>query len=157
MYTFHWGNSKIYVITHFKFQGTAPRVGVALLTKLGSQDVCTDLLHFLFCLCHNVGTKDNPFCLTWTNSVECSRVIPRVLWKVTSWCSLDNCCYMRTQLVEGAYPTSYHHSECKHEAYLWWFDWLAQAIRQSEDDRLSFRWDVCPNIHVVVPKYVPQR
>jgi hypothetical protein len=49
------------VITHFKFQGTTPLVGVALLTSLGSQDVVTDLLHFPFCLCHNVGTKDNTF------------------------------------------------------------------------------------------------
>jgi hypothetical protein len=28
---------------------------------LDSQDVCTDLLHFLFCLCHNVEIKDKPF------------------------------------------------------------------------------------------------
>jgi hypothetical protein len=46
------------MLTHLKFQGTTPLVGVALLMRLGSQDVCTDLLHFLFYLCHNVGTKD---------------------------------------------------------------------------------------------------
>jgi hypothetical protein len=34
-YNFHWGNSKVYVITHFKFQGIVPLVGVALLTRLG--------------------------------------------------------------------------------------------------------------------------
>jgi hypothetical protein len=33
------GNSKVYVITHFKFQGVAPLVGVTLLTRLDSQAV----------------------------------------------------------------------------------------------------------------------
>jgi hypothetical protein len=36
-------------------------VGVALLMGLCSQYVGMDLSHFLFCLCHNVGAKDNPF------------------------------------------------------------------------------------------------
>jgi hypothetical protein len=61
MYTFHWGDSKVYMIPHFKLQGTAPFVGVAFLTGLGNQDVYTDLSYFLFYLCHNVGTKYNPF------------------------------------------------------------------------------------------------
>jgi hypothetical protein len=49
------------MITHLKFQWTMPLISVALLMRLGSQYVCTDLLHFLFYLCHDVGTKDNPF------------------------------------------------------------------------------------------------
>jgi hypothetical protein len=61
MYTFHWGYSKVYVTTHFKFQVTVSLVGIALLTRLGGLNVCLDLLHLLFCLCHNVRTKYNPF------------------------------------------------------------------------------------------------
>jgi hypothetical protein len=49
------------MIPHFKLQGMAPFVGVAFLTGLDSQDVYTDLSYFLFCLCHDVGTKYNPF------------------------------------------------------------------------------------------------
>jgi hypothetical protein len=49
------------MIPHFKLQGMAPFVDVAFLTGLGSQDVCTNLSDFLFCLCHDVGTKYNPF------------------------------------------------------------------------------------------------
>jgi hypothetical protein len=61
MYTFHWGDSKVYVTTQFKLQGMTPFIGEAFLTGLGSHDVCTDLPYFLFCLCHDVGTKYNPF------------------------------------------------------------------------------------------------
>jgi hypothetical protein len=49
------------MITDLKLQGTASLVGVDLLTELGSQYVCTDLLRILFCLYHNIGTKYNPF------------------------------------------------------------------------------------------------
>jgi hypothetical protein len=61
MQTFHWGDSKVYVIPHLKLQGMMPFVGVAFLIGLGSQDVCTNLSYFLFCLYHNVETKYNPF------------------------------------------------------------------------------------------------
>jgi hypothetical protein len=36
-------------------------IGVALLTGLDRQYVCTDLPHLLFCLCHNVGAKEDSF------------------------------------------------------------------------------------------------
>jgi hypothetical protein len=45
------------MITDLKLQGTASLVGVAILMGLSSQYVCTDLLHLLFGLRHNVGTK----------------------------------------------------------------------------------------------------
>jgi hypothetical protein len=45
------------MITDLKLQGTVSFVGVAFLMGLGSQYVCSDLLHLLFYLCHNVGTK----------------------------------------------------------------------------------------------------
>jgi hypothetical protein len=61
VYTFHWGDSKVYVIPHFKLVGMSPFVGVAFLTGLGSYDVCLNLSYFLFCLCHDVRTKYNPF------------------------------------------------------------------------------------------------
>jgi hypothetical protein len=47
-YTFYWGDSKVYVIPHFKLQGTVPFINVAFLTGLDSQDVCMDLSYFLF-------------------------------------------------------------------------------------------------------------
>jgi hypothetical protein len=47
------------MITNFKFQGVMSFVSVTLLVKLGSQYVWMDLLHLLFCLCHNVKAKDN--------------------------------------------------------------------------------------------------
>jgi hypothetical protein len=47
----------IYMITNFNLQGVMPLVSVALLMRLDSQYVCTDLLHFLFLLCHSVETK----------------------------------------------------------------------------------------------------
>jgi hypothetical protein len=40
---------------------TTPLVGTTLLTRLDGYDVCLDLLHLLFYLCHNVETKDNAF------------------------------------------------------------------------------------------------
>jgi hypothetical protein len=61
IYTFHWGDSKVYVILRFKLQGRTPFVGVAFLTGSGRQDVCTNLSYFLFCHFNNVGTKYNPF------------------------------------------------------------------------------------------------
>jgi hypothetical protein len=61
MYTFHRGNLKVYMITHFKLQGATPPISVAILTRLGNQYVGTDLLHLLFCRYHNVGAEDNPF------------------------------------------------------------------------------------------------
>jgi uncharacterized membrane protein YqaE (UPF0057 family) len=60
MHTFHWGNPKVYVLTNFIFQAAVPFVGVALLTGLGSQNVCMDLLHLPFCLSHTIGAKDDP-------------------------------------------------------------------------------------------------
>jgi hypothetical protein len=94
-----------------------------------------------------------PFRLTQTNLEVYDMVAHRVLQKVTSWCSLDNCCYRRSLLMEGDCPTSDPQSEHKHEAYLQWFDWLAQ----SKDGRLSFEWGGCPNSHVVAPKNEQQR
>jgi hypothetical protein len=58
------------VITHFKLQGTVPLVGVALLVRLGSQDVCTDLSYFLFCLC----TMSGPNITHLPNSDQLSSV-----------------------------------------------------------------------------------
>jgi hypothetical protein len=98
-----------------------------------------------------------PIRLTRTNLAVCGRVIHKVLQKVTSWCFLDNCCYMRTQWVGDAGPILDHRSEHKHGAYPRWFDWLIQFARPSGDDRLNCRWDGCPNSDVVVPKTVPQR
>jgi hypothetical protein len=60
-------------------------------------------------------------------------VTNRVLQKVISWCSLDNCCYRRTQLVETACPISDHHPGHKHEAYLQWFDLLAQSTCEGQE------------------------
>jgi hypothetical protein len=45
------------MIIDLKLKGTASLIGVALLTSLSNQYVCTDLLHLLFSLCHNVRTK----------------------------------------------------------------------------------------------------
>jgi hypothetical protein len=59
--------------------------------------------------------------------------------------------------MKSACPTSDHHLEHKHEAYLRWIDLLTQSARQFEDDRLSFEWDECPNSHVVAPKNEQQR
>jgi hypothetical protein len=73
-YTFYWGNPKVYVITNFKHQGMTSFVSVTLLTRLGSQYICTNLLHLLFCLCHNIGAKDSS--LTWL--------------RPTQWCTLGS-------------------------------------------------------------------
>jgi hypothetical protein len=59
--------------------------------------------------------------------------------------------------MEGACPTSDHHLEQKHKAYIQWFDWLARSARQFKNDRLSFRWDERPNRHVVARKNEQQR
>jgi hypothetical protein len=45
------------MITDLKIQGTTLFVSVALLMGLGSQYVCTYLLHLLLCLYHNVEAK----------------------------------------------------------------------------------------------------
>jgi hypothetical protein len=61
------------MITDLKLHGMTSLVGVALLTGLDSQYVCTDLLYLLFYLCHNVGTKYDSLSLspqTQTNSME---------------------------------------------------------------------------------------
>jgi hypothetical protein len=59
MYAFHQENPKVYVITNFKLQGMMSFVDATLLTGLCSQYIHMDLFHLLFCLCHNIGAKDN--------------------------------------------------------------------------------------------------
>jgi hypothetical protein len=88
---------------------------------------------------------------------SCDRVVRRVSQRMTSWYSLGNCCYTRTQLVTGACPISDHPSEHKYGAYLRWVDWFALSVRLSGGDRLSFWWGGCPNTHVVAPKTEQQR
>jgi hypothetical protein len=61
MYTFHLGDSKVYMVTNLKLQGSTPLVSVALLTGVCSQYVGPDLSYLLFGLCHNVETKNNSF------------------------------------------------------------------------------------------------
>jgi hypothetical protein len=71
------------MITDLKLQGTSSLISVALLMGLNSQYVCTDLLHLLFDLCHNVGTKYGSL-RTQTNSREYDRNVHKVPRMVTS-------------------------------------------------------------------------
>jgi hypothetical protein len=77
-YTFHRGDSEVYVITNFKLQGMMSPVGVTLLKRLGYQYIGTNLLHLLFYLCHNVRAKDD--CFTWLRPTQQCLVGSPIEW-----------------------------------------------------------------------------